>query len=162
MPVLETMTCPVCGKDSREVDITPPGDVRPAFQHDIDLIRRLADEQYGDGCGMALIPEGHPVFMNKAPSLDRMDEIVIDGRAVASIRYDLGSGWRLINRLQSAIRMAPIMTKGFVVIHPDAIKFVQDSKNLMAPGVIGAGEDVRSGDEEPTEKIITQLPTEEE
>ena len=147
MPVLETMTCPVCGKDSREVDITPPGDVRPAFQHDIDLIRRLADEQYGDGCGMALIPEGHPVFMNKAPSLDRMDEVVIDGRAVASIRYDLGSGWRLINRLQSAIRMAPIMTKGFVVIHPDAIKFVQDSKNLMAPGVIGAGEDVRSGDE---------------
>ena len=147
MPVLETMTCPICGKKSREVDLTPPGDVRPAFQHDIDLIRRLADEQYGPGCGMAMLPDGHPVFMNKAPSLDRMDEFIIDGRTIGSIRYDLGSGWKLINRMQSSIRIAPIMSKGYVVIDDSAVRFVQDSKNLMAPGVIDAHPDVKSGDE---------------
>ena len=147
LPVLETKTCPVCGKPSREVDLTPPGDVRPAFQHDIDMIRDLADKQYGPGCGIAMIPDGHPVFMNKAPSLDRMDEFIIDGRTIGSIRYDLGSGWKLINRIQSAIRIAPIVSKGFVVIDDSAIKFVQDSKNLMAPGVIDASPDVKSGDE---------------
>ena len=147
LPVLETKTCPICGKPSREVDLTPPGDVRPAFQHDIDMIRELADKQYGPGCGIAMIPDGHPVFMNKAPSLDRMDEFIIDGRTIGSIRYDLGSGWKLINRIQSAIRIAPIISKGFVVIDDSAIKFVQDSKNLMAPGVIDASPDVKSGDE---------------
>ena len=62
MLVLETDVCPVCGGKSREVEITPPGDVRPAFQHDIDLIRDLADEQFGEGSGLALslqlVPSG--------------------------------------------------------------------------------------------------------
>ena len=147
LPVLESMTCPICGKDSREVEITPPGDVRPAFQHDIDLIRKLADEQYGEGSGIALLPEGHPVLLNKAPSLDRMDEIIIDGSTVATIRYDLGKGWRLINRMQSAMRIAPVMTKGYVICDDSAVPFVQDSKNLMAPGVIDAHKDIKIGDE---------------
>ncbi len=147
LPVLESKTCPICGKDSREVEITPPGDVRPAFQHDIDLIRKLADEQYGEGSGIALLPEGHPVLLNKAPSLDRMDEIIIDGSTVATIRYDLGRGWRLINRMQSAMRIAPVMTKGYVICDDSAVPFVQDSKNLMAPGVIDAHKDIKIGDE---------------
>ena len=147
LPVLESKTCPICGKDSREVEITPPGDVRPAFQHDIDLIRKLADEQYGEGSGIALLPEGHPVLLNKAPSLDRMDEIIIDGSTVATIRYDLGKGWRLINRMQSAMRIAPVMTKGYVICDDSAVPFVQDSKNLMAPGVIDAHKDIKIGDE---------------
>jgi len=147
LPVLESKTCPICGKDSREVEITPPGDVRPAFQHDIDLIRKLADEQYGEGSGIALLPEGHPVLLNKAPSLDRMDEIIIDGSTVATIRYDLGRGWRLINRMQSAMRIAPVMTKGYVICDDSAVPFVQDSKNLMAPGVIDAHKDIEIGDE---------------
>ncbi len=147
LPVLESKTCPICGKDSREVEITPPGDVRPAFQHDIDLIRKMADEQYGEGSGIALLPEGHPVLLNKAPSLDRMDEIIIDGSTVATIRYDLGRGWRLINRMQSAMRIAPVMTKGYVICDDSAVPFVQDSKNLMAPGVIDAHKDIKIGDE---------------
>ena len=147
MLVLETDTCPVCGGKSREVEITPPGDVRPAFQHDIDLIRSLADRQFGEGSGLALIPEDRVVLLNKAPSLDRMDEIIVDGCTVATIRYDLGSGWKLINRMQSAMRIAPVMTKGFVVCDDGAVKFVQESKNLMAPGVIDAHPDIRYDDE---------------
>ena len=147
LPILESTECPVCGHETREVEVTPPGDVRPAFEHDIAHIRSLADEQFGEGSGLALIPEGHLVLLNKAPSLDRMDEIIIDGRAVASVRYDLGKGWILINRMQSAMRIAPVATKGIVICDPSAVRFVQESKNLMAPGVIGASDDVKEGDE---------------
>ena len=35
-----------------------------------------------------------------------MDEIIIDGKAIASLRYDLGKGWVFINRIQSAMRIA--------------------------------------------------------
>ena len=147
LPILESGECPVCGAKTEEVEITPPGDVRPAFDHDIGLIRSVVDRQFGEGTGYSLIPEGHAVLLNKAPSLDHMDEIIIDGKAVASLRYDLGKGWVFINRMQSAMRIAEMATKGYVVCDPSAVKFVQESKNLMSPGVVGASADVKPGDE---------------
>ena len=101
LPILENEKCPKCGNTTHEVEITPPGEVRPAFEHDIKMIRDLVDRQFGEGSGLELLPEGHVVLLNKAPSLDRMDEIIIDGRTIASIRYDLGKKWVFINRMQS-------------------------------------------------------------
>lgn len=147
LPILESNECPVCGHKTEEVEVTPPGEVRPAFEHDIEMIRSLVDRQFGEGTGKAFLPDGHIVLLNKAPSLDRMDEVIIDGRSVASVRYDLGKGWVFLNRMQSAMRISHAMTKGYVVCDPSAVKFVQESKNLMAPGVIGASPDVKPGDE---------------
>jgi len=146
-PILEDTACSICGSFTEEVEITPPGDVRPAFPHDIELIRRLADDQFGDGSGDALLPEGQIVLLNKAPSLDRMDEIIINGRTVAGIRYDMGHGWILINRMQSAMRIGSVMTKGYVICDPSAVRFIRESKNLMVPGVVDAHPDVKEGDE---------------
>lgn len=146
-PILELLKCPICKSDTSEVEITPPGDVRPAFDYDVNKIRSLVDLQFGKSTGLALIPEGHIVLLNKAPSLDRMDEIIIDGKTVASLRYDLDRGWTFINRMQSAMRIAPKATKGLVVCDPSAAKFIQESKNLMAPGVIDATSDIKIGDE---------------
>ncbi|MCL2786268.1 MAG: phosphoadenosine phosphosulfate reductase family protein, partial [Methanomassiliicoccaceae archaeon] len=119
----------------------------PAFPYDIDMIKQLADTQFGPGSGDALLPDGHIVLLNKSPSLDRMDEIITDGCTVAGIRYDMGSGWKLLNRMQSAMRISGVMSKGYVVCDPSAIKFIRESKNLMAPGVIDAHPDVKEGDE---------------
>ena len=154
LPILESGECPVCGAKTEEVEITPPGDVRPAFDHDIEHIRSVVDRQFGEGTGYSLIPEGHLVLLNKAPSLDHMDEIIIDGKAIASLRYDLGKGWVFINRIQSAMRIAEMATKGYVVCDPSAVKFVQESKNLMAPGVIGASPDVKPGDEARLSEVL--------
>ncbi|MCQ2053198.1 MAG: phosphoadenosine phosphosulfate reductase family protein, partial [archaeon] len=147
LPILESLKCPICKSTTSEVEITPPGDVRPAFDYDINKIRSLVDLQFGKFTGLELIPEGHIVLLNKAPSLDRMDEIIIDGKAVASLRYDLGRGWIFINRMQSAMRIAPRATKGLVVCDPSAMRFVQESKNLMVPGVINVTPDVKVGNE---------------
>ena len=147
LPVLEMNSCPFCGKGTHEVEVTPPGEVRPAFEHDIDMIRGLVDTQFGEGCGYALIPEGQIVLLNKAPSLDRMDEVIIDGKTAATIRFDLAKGWIFLNRMQSAMRISKKMTKGYVVIDDAAIPFVKESKNLMAPGVIDASPEVKDGDE---------------
>lgn len=147
LPILEDAVCSVCGSDTKEVEVTPPGDVRPAFPHDIELIKRLADEQFGYGSGDALLPDGHIVLLNKAPSLDRMDEIIIDGSSIASIRFDMGAGWKLLNRMQSAMRIGKVMTKGYVICDPPVAKFIRESKNLMAPGVVDAHPDVKVDDE---------------
>jgi len=147
LPILEETVCPVCNNGTKEVEITPPGDVRPAFPYDIEMIKELADTQYGNGSGDALLPDGSVVLLNKSPSLDRMDEIIVNGCCVASIRYDMGSGWRLLNRMQSAMRISKIMTKGYVVCDTSAIKFIRESKNLMVPGVKDVHPDVKDGDE---------------
>ena len=147
IPVLEAETCPLCGKPTHEVEVTPPGEVRPAFDEDIARLRELVDSQFGEGTGNVLLPEGHIVLLNKAPSLDRMDEAIIDGKTVATVRYDLAKGWIFLNRMQSAMRISKAMKKGFVVIDDAAIPFVKESKNLMAPGVIDASPEVQDGDE---------------
>ncbi|AMK13984.1 PAPS reductase/FAD synthetase family protein [methanogenic archaeon mixed culture ISO4-G1] len=147
LPILEKEQCPVCGSPTEEVVLTPPGDARPAFQHDIDLLRSVLDRDYGEGTGRTVIPDGHVVILSKAPSLDRMDEVVIDGAVIASFRYDMGTGWKFVARMQGAYRIAKHYSKGYVVCHPDAIPFVRESKNLMAPGVIDADPDIKFGDE---------------
>ena len=158
LPILEKEQCPVCGSPTKEVVLTPPGDSRPAFEHDIKLLRDTLDRDYGEGAGNAVIPDDHIVILSKAPSLDRMDEVVIDGEVIASFRYDMGSGWKFVARMQGSYRIGKHYSKGFVVCHPDAVKFVQESKNLRAPGVVDADPDIKFGDEiiivTPDRKVI--------
>ena len=53
VPVLEAEQCGRCGCATTPVEMTPPGDARPAFEHDIDFLRSLLDAQFGMGpaCG---------------------------------------------------------------------------------------------------------------
>ncbi len=147
LPILESKECPACGGKTAEVPLTPPGDARPAFEYDLELMRGVLDRDYGEGTGKAVLPDGHIVIMSKAPGLDRMDEVVIDGEVIATMRYDIGSGWKFVSRMQGAYRIAEAYTKGYVVCDPSAVPFIQESKNLMAPGVIGADPGIRPGDE---------------
>ncbi|MGP8322975.1 MAG: phosphoadenosine phosphosulfate reductase family protein, partial [Methanosarcinaceae archaeon] len=57
-----------CGAATKKVTITPPGDIRPAFDHDINHINSISIKQFN----APLIPPGHLVVLNKAPYDDRM------------------------------------------------------------------------------------------
>ncbi|AGI47709.1 3'-phosphoadenosine 5'-phosphosulfate sulfotransferase (PAPS reductase)/FAD synthetase-related enzyme [Thermoplasmatales archaeon BRNA1] len=147
LPVMEKKECPVCGGETFETPLTPPADSRPAFDFDIAKIRDMADRTFGPGCGLALIPEGHIAIMNKCPSVDRMEEVFCDGAVVTTMRFDMGAGWRFIIRTQGAFRIRDAMSRGRVFLDPSAVKFVQENKNLMAPGVVDADESIRPDDE---------------
>lgn len=147
LPIMEKAQCPVCGAPTAPMELTPPADARPAFDYDIARVRQLADACFGPGSGEALIPPGHLAIMNKSPAIDRMEEVLADGAVVATLRYDLGAGWRFILRMQGALRIARVMTKGFVVCDPGAVPFVQQSRNLMAPGVADADSGIKADDE---------------
>ena len=147
LPILESERCGVCGSETKEIELTPPADARPASDHDIGLVRKLVDKDFGEGAGSALLPEGHVVLMSKAPSVDRMDEVIVDGAVVGAIRYDVGSGWKFISRMQGAMRIRKSMTRGYVVCDAGAVRFIKESKNLMAPGVNDAHPEIDVGDE---------------
>ena len=148
IPILEDVRCSICGSATKEVDITPPGDVRPAFPHDIELIKDTADGQFGPGAGDALLPCGNIILLNKAPSIDRMDEIIVNGYAVANIRYDMGGRWVLLCRMRGAVRIGQVISKNYVICARGAVGPMRDEgKNLMVPGVVDVHPDVMDGDE---------------
>ena len=47
VPLLDKHPCQICGKPGHMVPISPPGDVRPAFFKDIQLIRTAVNAKFG-------------------------------------------------------------------------------------------------------------------
>lgn len=148
VPVLELGSCSVCGADTRQVSVTPPGDARPAFPSDIESIRELADAQFGDGCGQAVLPEGRIVLLNKAPDLDRMDEVIMDGEVVGAVRFDLRLGEKFLPRPCSARRMQSVVTKRWVEVDDGAVDAVRTRKaSTLAVGVVDSCPGISVGDD---------------
>ena len=140
-PVLSE-TC-ACGAVTRKVQVTPPGDIRPAFPADVSLINRI----YSAHFGAPLIPEGHVVLLNKVPDTDRMEEIIMGGAVVGAIRYNPSDrAWEPLPRQESALYLTPLLR--FVVVDPGAVASIRDEgASVLAPGLISIHPSVRSADE---------------
>lgn len=149
LPVLGK-TC-ACGAATEKIDITPPGDIRPAFQYDIDLINRTTERQFG----VKLIPDGRLVVLNKAPYEDRMDEVIFDGKVFGSLRFELEKmEWVFIPRLEGAGRLAG--GNKWVVVDEGAVDFIVKGASVLAPGVNSADAGIVEDDE-----VIVLTPHEE-
>jgi phosphoadenosine phosphosulfate reductase len=132
-----------CGARTNHVSVTPPGDIRPAFKYEIDLINRLSDEQFGS----PLIIGERVVVLNKSPYDDRMEEIIVDGEVVGSIRYELEYlRWVLLLRLGGARRIFAnkdrSKLKNWVLIDEGAEKFILSGSSVLAPGIADADPDI--------------------
>lgn len=147
VPVLEDAHCALCGGGTRQVGMTPPGDARPAFQHDIDFVRNHIDRQFGEGSGEALLPDGYVYLFNKVPALDRMDEVIADGEVIVTMRYDLGIGWRALPRVKAAAKIVRKASKNLVWADQGAVEPILGNQSLMAPGVNRVVGDFQKGEE---------------
>ncbi len=140
LPVLGK-TC-ACGAATKKIDITPPGDIRPAFQYDIDLINKTTEKQFG----LKLIPEGRLVVLNKAPYEDRMDEVIFDGTVMGSLRFELEKmGWVFIPRLEGAQQLAE--GRKWIIVDKGAVDFIIKGASVLAPGVNDADAGIVEDDE---------------
>ncbi len=138
-----------CGKNTEKVEVTPPGDIRPAFDYDIKRINFVSEKQFN----APLIPEGHLVVLNKAPYEDRMDEITVDGKVLATLRFEIeGCEWVLLPRLEGARRLFQDRDrkylKRWVVIEQAVVPFIlKKSASILAPGVLDADPEIKKEDE---------------
>ena len=83
MPLLGR-SCGRCGQNGYEIDLTPPGDVRLALEGTKKRLRYLFLRQFG---AQQIVPD--VVVLNKSSGDDRAEEVIIDGRRVALLTYDL-------------------------------------------------------------------------
>ena len=140
IPVLG-ITC-ACGSVTKKIEITPPGDIRPAFPYDIDLINSVTEKQFG----LRLIPQGHLTVLNKAPYEDRMDEVIFDGAVMGSIRFELERmDWVFIPRLEGARRL--VKGTKCIVVDKGAVNYIIKGASVLAPGVNDADPGIAEDDE---------------
>ena len=138
-----------CGNSTKRVEVTPPGDIRPAFDYDIKRINSVSEKQFN----APLIPEGHLVVLNKAPYEDRMDEIIVDGEVLASLRFEIEScEWVLLPRLEGARRLFEGKDrknlKKWVVIEQAVVPFIlEKGASVLAPGILDADPGIKREDE---------------
>ncbi|GAA5262300.1 phosphoadenosine phosphosulfate reductase [Methanocalculus sp. MC3] len=131
-----------CGGKTRFVGVTPPGDLRPAFPSDIELINHLFEESFGS----PLIPKDNLALLNKVPDDDRMEEIIVGGAIVGAIRYLPGEGrWEVLPRPDATRLMAPKLR--YVIVDDAAAVFIKDGSSVLAPGVVEIESHVEKGDE---------------
>jgi phosphoadenosine phosphosulfate reductase len=132
-----------CGAKTRKVALTPPGDARPAFPADVDLVNTI----YRDHFGAPLVPSGHLVLLNKAPDSDRMEEIIMGGAVVGAIRYLPGeTRWEALPRSVSTLYLTP--ETRFVEVDTGAAPSIRDfGASVLAPGLRRICPLVKRGDE---------------
>ena len=132
-----------CGAKTREVPVTPPGDARPAFPADIELINRIFSGHFG----APLIPEGHLALLNKVPDQDRMEEIIVGGGIAGIIRYfPEKRQWEPIPRPEACCLFSP--KKRVIIVDDGAVPFIRDQgMSVLAPGLVTIDDSVCAGDE---------------
>ncbi len=140
--------CSVCGSEGKSVEVTPPGDVRPAFEYDLNMIWELAEKQFGDGCGEAFDPRDKVLVLNRAPGEDRIDEIISDGQVIGSLKYDIFRGRFILSpRVEGAVRLLPCLKRSWVVVDEGAVRPILESANALAVGISEMSEGIEKGDE---------------
>ncbi len=132
------------------MEITPPGDVRPAFEKDLELIRKTIDGQWGDGYSKDVIPEGKIILLNNIPYIDRMDEVIMDGRVIGAIRYNPEKKLKNESPFEFILRpweRLPRPEKGYAVVDDGAVEPIMNGGSVLTPGILEADEDIEEGDE---------------
>ncbi len=150
LPIVEEGNCSICGEESRKVEITPPGDVRPAFEEDVKLIRDTIDRQWGEDYSYEILFEEKPVVLNGIPYRDRMDEVIVDGEVIGALRYNPERKLKGKDPYEFILRPWKGLKRpkeGFVMVDEGAVDPILDGGSVLAPGITDADMSIEEGDE---------------
>ncbi len=94
------------GDDSIEINVTEPGDVRPAFKRDIDIIKEAYKNEIKSSSGFERFMGYGVKLLNKVPYMDLMYEVVSEGVVIARVYWDPLLGyWRLRFSMPGLLRI---------------------------------------------------------
>ncbi|MCE5261760.1 MAG: phosphoadenosine phosphosulfate reductase family protein [Euryarchaeota archaeon] len=133
--------CGICGRPGREFEVSAPGDIRPCFGKGVDTVAELFQRHFGTS-GLL---RTRNVFLNKVAGEDRADEVVLDGRVVAVIRFELvRDDFVLELKAEGAALLAKAARKGVIRARrpPGHLK----GKKLDGADVLEVLGDLKAGD----------------
>ncbi|MBN2154393.1 MAG: phosphoadenosine phosphosulfate reductase family protein, partial [Candidatus Lokiarchaeota archaeon] len=158
VPVLRGKHCPACKAELAEVELAPPGDVRPAFGYDMALLREACDAAFMPGVGAYLFPDNALVLLNKVGSLDLDYQVIVHGAWAGNLRYDI---FKRAHAFMPALEGAKWIYKYYtdkglfrdggippkcIEYKADAEQFIAKGANILVPGIARIDKDAREGD----------------
>jgi phosphoadenosine phosphosulfate reductase len=147
LPILEKNKCDICKNYTTRVNISPPGDLRPALTGNINIIREKIDEQYGEGVGRKIAPDNKIIILNKIGATESSDEIIIDGKIIGLIIFDpLIFDWYFRPKLEGARRLITLSKKKFITVADDAAEFIKKGANVLKPGIVDYDKTIKKED----------------
>jgi len=103
--------CGKCGNPGRDFEVSAPGDIRPCFGKGVDTVANLFLKHFGT----AGVLRTRNLFLNKVAGEDRTDEIILDGRVIAVLRFELiKNDFSLELKAEGAALLAKAARKGVV------------------------------------------------
>ncbi len=83
LPLLDER-CGICKETGFGIELSQPGDVRFASQHEKNIINSLLLSSFGNAS-----LDGKLIILNKIPGEDKTDEIIVDGLRFGILRFDM-------------------------------------------------------------------------
>ncbi len=128
--------------------MTPPGDARPAFEGDIELLRAVVANQFGSRAADELFPADKVIVLNRTPALDRADEVVVDGFVFGLLHFNLHRmRLEFSLKLEGARRVARAGGAKWVRVDEGAVEPITNGSSVLAPGVTAVDSTVEGGDD---------------
>ena len=125
--------------------LTPPYDVRPAFEEEIKGLQKLIINNFGKNA--TILDDDDIVLLNKIGSEDQMDEIIISGSSIGIRRFDLISEkWILKLNSKGLSLLEGKFSKKWVKVDDGAKEKIIQGANILIPGVIDADSNIQKGD----------------
>ncbi len=92
------------------------------------------------------LPDGQIILLNKAPDIDRMDEIVMGGVVIGTVRFSLVAGEKILLRPFCIASIADKITKGWVIVDAVAADAIRTKKaSALAVGLEDCDPEIVAG-----------------
>ncbi|MFX0123315.1 MAG: phosphoadenosine phosphosulfate reductase family protein [Candidatus Hodarchaeota archaeon] len=133
--------CSICKMKVRKVQVSPPGDVRPAFEGDLKRMVSVIRFQFGDVSARRFqdLIENQVILLNKVPYVDRMDEIIFQGEVVGVFRFNLiKEKFELLPRVTLASKLWNNESSRWVAVDNGAKESIIKGASVLSPGIVYA------------------------
>ena len=142
-------SCNICQTEGSRVPVSPPGDVRPALKGDLNFITLAIEKQYGNRAKIkfASLIQDQIIFLNKIPYIDRMDELIIQGRVLAIFRYNLiKESFEILPKISLASYLWEPESKGWIDVDQGAKTPILNGASVLRPGINFADKEISYDD----------------
>ncbi|MHA1777652.1 MAG: phosphoadenosine phosphosulfate reductase domain-containing protein [Promethearchaeota archaeon] len=172
LPLFIQSKCHRCHQTPRKVLLSPPGDVRPAFYHDYELLRSTVNQDYGwstlsfstINVGESMFPAENIVLLNRIGGLDKTEEVIVAGHVIGQFGYNPLSkkyyfhprfiGGQLLSSLLLDLWLPDLKEKNFkeflppksIWLNEDGELFFSKGKSILAPGISRFSLDIEKDD----------------
>ncbi len=153
LPVLDQSICPKCNNPTIKFNVTPPGDIRPAFEQDLARIRTVIDSTFGEGLGDLLLPKDNIYILNRTPGIDLSEEIIANGHIygrfiynVIKERFEFHPRKIGAQLLVHYANLHTIFLKHTINMYEDSVPFILEGKSILAPGIMDFDSEIENGD----------------